>query len=428
MKLGIIGAGAAGMTAAIFARELGADVTIIERNDRPGKKLLITGKGRCNVTNNSDVNTHISNIPTNPRFMYAALNGFSASDTMNFFEDLGVPLKTERGNRVFPISDRAADVCGALKRRLDRLDVRLLHERAEHLIVDNSSGESCCEKAIYNNEGKNHSTIVGVKTDAGKHDFDAVILATGGASYPLTGATGDGYRMAAEVGHTIVPLKPALVPVECEEKWARELMGLSLKNVNLRVLDASANEVFSEQGELLFTHFGLSGPLVLSASSHMKKLPGMRYKMVIDLKPALEFQMLDKRIQSDFSKYANKDFTNSLGDLLPTKLIAPIIRLSGIDERKKVNVITREERHRLVTLLKELTLTAVKFRPIDEAIVTSGGVSVKEISPKTMESKLVKGLYFAGEVIDVDAYTGGFNLQIAFSTAHCAATAVCTMI
>lgn len=422
MKLGIIGAGAAGMSAAIFARELGADVTLIERNDRPGKKLLITGKGRCNVTNNSDINTHISNIPTNPRFMYAPLNGFSAADTMQFFEELGVPLKTERGNRVFPVSDRAADICGALKNRLDRLGVRMLHERAEHLRISDA------ETQIYNKEEKNRPTIVGVTTNAGEHDFDAVILATGGASYPLTGSTGDGYRMAAEVGHTITPLKPALVPVECEEKWARELMGLSLKNVNLRVLDVSGNEVFSEQGELLFTHFGLSGPLVLSASSHMKKLPGMRYKMVIDLKPALDYQTLDKRIQTDFAKYSNKDFVNSLGDLLPAKLILPIIRLSGIDERKKVNVITREERRRLLTTLKELTLTAVKFRPIDEAIVTSGGVSVREISPKTMESKLVNRLYFAGEIIDVDAYTGGFNLQIAFSTAHCAATAVCGRI
>lgn len=351
--------------------------------------------------------------------MYAPLNGFSAVDTMQFFEELGVPLKTERGNRVFPVSDRAADICGALKNRLDRLGVRLLHERAEHLRISDA------ETQIYNKEEKNRPTIVGVTTNAGEHDFDAVILATGGASYPLTGSTGDGYRMAAEVGHTITPLKPALVPVECEEKWARELMGLSLKNVNLRVLDVSGNEVFSEQGELLFTHFGLSGPLVLSASSHMKKLPGMRYKMVIDLKPALDYQTLDKRIQTDFAKYSNKDFVNSLGDLLPAKLILPIIRLSGIDERKKVNVITREERRRLLTTLKELTLTAVKFRPIDEAIVTSGGVSVREISPKTMESKLINRLYFAGEIIDVDAYTGGFNLQIAFSTAHCAVTAVC---
>ena len=406
MKLGIIGAGAAGMTSAVFARESGADVTLIEKNDRPGKKLLITGKGRCNVTNDSDVNTHIANIPTNPRFMYAALNRFTPQDTKDFFEELGVPLKTERGNRVFPESDRAADICGALKQRLDRLGVKMLRERAKHIIVTDGS-------------------VSGVETDAGRHEFDAVILATGGASYPLTGSTGDGYRMAAELGHTITPLKPALVPVECEDKWVRELMGLSLKNVTLSVSDAAENEVFSEQGELLFTHFGLSGPLVLSASSHMKKLPGMRYKMSIDLKPALDFQTLDRRLQSDFAKFANKDFANSLGELLPSKLIPVIIRLSGIDPHKKVNIVTREERHTLVALLKGLTLTAVKFRPIEEAIVTSGGVSVKEISPKTMESKLVRGLYFAGEIIDVDAYTGGFNLQIAFSTAHLAADAAC---
>ncbi len=418
MKLGIIGAGAAGMSAAIFARELGADVTLIERNDRLGKKILITGKGRCNVTNNSDINTHISNIPTNPRFMYAPLNGFTPQDTMAFFEELGVALKTERGNRVFPVSDRAADICGALKRKIDRSGVNILHERAEKLLISGA----------YNKEEKSRAKLVGVKTDAGEHEFDAVILSTGGASYPLTGSTGDGYRMAAEVGHTIIPLKPALVPVECDEKWVSELMGLSLKNVNLRVVDQSENEVFSEQGELLFTHFGLSGPLILSASSHMKKLPGMRYKMMIDMKPALDFQTLDKRLQTDFAKFANKDFVNSLNDLLPSKLIPIVIRLSGIDERKKVNVITREERHRLLKVLKEFILTAVKFRPIDEAIVTSGGISTKEISPKTMESKLVEGLYFAGEVIDVDAYTGGFNLQIAFSTAHCAANAVCGMI
>ncbi|MBQ8508792.1 MAG: NAD(P)/FAD-dependent oxidoreductase [Clostridia bacterium] len=405
MKIGIIGGGAAGLMAAITAREAGADVTLIERNDRVGKKLLITGKGRCNVTNNSDVNTHIENIPTNPRFLYAALNSFTPADTMAFFEGLGVPLKTERGNRVFPVSDRAADICGAMKRQIDRLGVTLLHERAEEILCEDGAA-------------------TGVKTDRGAHEFDAVILATGGASYPLTGSTGDGYRMAQALGHTVTELKPALVPVECAEKWARELMGLSLRNVTLRVLDGGGKEVFEEQGELLFTHFGLTGPLVLSASSHMKKLPGMRYQMCIDLKPALDEQTLDKRLQSDFAKYANKDFVNALGDLLPSKLIPVIVRLSGIDGRKKVNVITREERRRLLELLKGLTLTATKFRPIDEAIVTSGGISTKEISPKTMESKLVRGLYFAGEIIDVDAYTGGFNLQIAFSTARLAAKSI----
>ena len=407
MKIAIIGAGAAGMMAAITAAEAGADVTLFEHSDRVGRKLLITGKGRCNVTNNSDINTHISNIPTNPRFMYTALNSFGPQDVMEFFESRGVPLKTERGNRVFPASDRAADICGALKRSLDRLGVKLVHENVKKLLLTEDQ------------DGK--KAISGLATDNGKVDFGHVIIATGGASYPLTGSTGDGYRMAAEVGHTIVQPKPALVPVECAEGFVKELMGLSLRNVNLTVSDAAGREVFSEQGELLFTHFGLSGPLVLSASSHMKKLPGMRYTMSIDLKPALDLQTLDKRLQSDFSKYSNKDFVNSLGDLLPSKLIPVIVRLSGIDERKKVNVITKDERHRLLSLLKGLMLTATKFRPIDEAIVTSGGVSVKEISPKTMESKLVKNLYFAGEVIDVDAYTGGFNLQIAFSTAHLAA-------
>ncbi|MCI8387668.1 MAG: NAD(P)/FAD-dependent oxidoreductase [Clostridiales bacterium] len=401
-NIGIIGAGAAGMTAAIFAAEAGAKVTIIERNDRLGKKLLITGKGRCNVTNNSDVNTHIENIPTNPRFMYAALNSFTPYDTMALFEELGVPLKTERGDRVFPVSDRAADICGALKRRLNQLSVEVLHERASHILTRDGQA-------------------VGVATEHGQHEFDAVIFATGGASYPLTGSTGDGYKMARELGHTIIEPKPALVPVECAEKWAKELMGLSLKNVNLTVLDAGGNEIYSELGELLFTHFGVSGPLVLSASSHMKGLPNKKYTLKIDLKPALDEATLDKRLQSDFAKYQNRDFINALGDLLPIKLIPVAIMLSGVDGRKKVNVITREERRALLEVIKGLTLTATRFRPIDEAIVTSGGVSVKEISPKTMESKLVSGLYFAGEVIDVDAYTGGFNLQIAFATAHLAA-------
>ena len=403
-KIGIIGAGAAGMTAAIFAAEAGALPVLIEKNDRLGKKLMITGKGRCNVTNDSDVNTHIENIPTNPRFMYTALNSFTPADTMSFFESLGVPLKTERGGRVFPQSDKAADICGALKQRLHRLNVEILHERAEHILTR----DGC---------------VYAVETNAGAREFDAVILATGGASYPLTGSTGDGYKMATELGHTIITPKPSLVPVECAEKWVSELMGLTLKNVLLTVCEEqSEKEVFNEQGELLITHFGLSGPLVLSASSHMKGLPSKRYLMKIDLKPALDYQTLDHRLQSDFAKYQNRDFVNALGDLLPVKLIPAVIRQSGIDSRKKVNVITREERHKLLDTLKGFTLTAVRFRPIDEAIITSGGVKTGEISPKTLESKLVGGLYFAGEVIDVDAYTGGFNLQIAFSTAHLAAT------
>ncbi len=387
------------MTAAIFAAEQGADVTLIERNDRLGKKLLITGKGRCNVTNNSDVNTHIENTPTNPRFMYTAHNNFTAQDVMAFFEELGVPLKTERGDRVFPVSDKAGDICGALKQRINRLGVTVLTEYV---------------KSVENGE---EFTVI---TDKGRHTADAVIIATGGKSYPLTGSTGDGYKFAESFGHTVVPPKPSLVPVECAEKWCKEAMGLSLRNVTLTVYDGE-REVYFEQGEMLITHFGVSGPLVLSASSHMKGLGGKKFSLAVDLKPALDFETLDKRIQSDFTKNINRDFCNSLGELLPAKMIPIIIRLSGIDGRRKCNSITREERHALVSLLKALPLTATKFRPIDEAIITSGGVNVKEISPKTMESKLVPGLYFAGEIIDVDAYTGGFNLQIAFATAKLAA-------
>ncbi len=388
------------MTAAIFAREAGADVTLIECNDRLGKKLLITGKGRCNVTNNSDVNTHIENTPTNPRFMYTALNNFTPQDVMEFFESLGVPLKTERGDRVFPVSDKAGDICGALKRRINRLGVNIITARAEKIArIDEGFSVTANGDELY---------------------CDSLILATGGVSYPLTGSTGDGYKFAKSLGHTVVEPKPSLVPVECEEKWLKEAMGLSLRNVSLTVKDGD-KEVFFEQGEMLLTHFGVSGPLVLSASSHMKGLGNKKFDMFIDLKPALNFETLDKRLQNDFSKNINRDFINSLGELLPSKLIPIIVRLSGIDGRCKCNSITREERHRLVSLLKALPLTAKKFRPIDEAIITSGGINVKEISPKTMESKIVPGLYFAGEIIDVDAYTGGFNLQIAFSTARLAA-------
>ncbi len=397
-KIIVIGGGAAGMTAAIFAREAGADVTLIERNDRLGKKLLITGKGRCNVTNNSDVNTHIENTPTNPRFMYTALSNFTPQDVMAFFEELGVPLKTERGERVFPVSDKAGDICGALKNRMHRLGVKVVTARVSNVTKDEDFA---------------------VTAGGQVYRADAVIIATGGASYPLTGSTGDGYKFAEAFGHTVVAPKPSLVPIECKEKWTREAMGLSLRNVTLTVRDGE-REVYFEQGEMLITHFGVSGPLVLSASSHMKELGNKTFSLYIDLKPALDFETLDKRLQHDFGKNINRDFINSLGELLPSKLIPIIVRLSGIDARAKCNSITREERHALVSLLKALPLTAVKFRPIDEAIITSGGVNVKEISPKTMESKLVPGLYFAGEVIDVDAYTGGFNLQIAFSTARLA--------
>ena len=332
--------------------------------------------------------------------MYTALNNFTPQDVMEFFESLGVPLKTERGDRVFPVSDKAGDICGVLKRRMNRLGVEIVTARVTDIAV----------------EGDGFS----VSTGGDVYHADAVIVATGGASYPLTGSTGDGYKFAQNLGHTIVTPKPSLVPIECSEKWVKEAMGLSLRNVSLTVMDGD-KEVYFEQGEMLITHFGVSGPLVLSASSHIKGLGCKKIGLFIDLKPALDFETLDKRLQGDFSKNINRDFINSLSELLPSKLIPIVVRLSGIDGRRKCNSITREERHGLVSLLKALPLTAVKFRPIDEAIITSGGVNVKEISPKTMESKIVPGLYFAGEVIDVDAYTGGFNLQIAFATARLAA-------
>lgn len=406
-NIAIIGGGAAGLAAAVFAAESGGRPFIIEKNDRVGKKLRITGKGRCNVTNNSDVNTHIANILTNPRFMYGPLSNFTPADTMAFFERLGVPLKTERGQRVFPVSDNANDIVGALKNHLDRLGVKIVRATVDNLLVKNDGG----------------AEILGVSTDQGDFSAGAVILATGGLSYPLTGSTGDGYRMAEELGHTIIQPTASLVPLECEEKYVRELMGLSLRNVRLSVFDSKGRDIYSEQGEMLFTHFGVSGPLVLTASGFMKELPAKKYKLSVDLKPALSEEELDRRVQGDFSKYSNKDFTNSLGDLLPLKLIPVIIQLSGIDPRKKVNLITKAERMKLVELIRNFPVTAVRKRPIDEAIITSGGVSVREISPKTMESKKVSGLYFAGEVIDVDACTGGFNLQIAFSTAYAAAMA-----
>ncbi len=390
------------MMAAIRASQLGADVTVFERNEKAGRKLGITGKGRCNVTNNSPVNTHIANIPTNPKFMYSALNNFTPADTMEFFEALGVKLKTERGNRVFPVSDKASEIVGALKFAMNRQGVKQIHGRVKKI---EQSGE--------------HSFDISGDGFNKQDGFYSVIIATGGASYEQTGSSGDGYRFAEAFGHTLIPVKPSLVPVECREKFVKALMGLSLKNVKLTVLDRNEKEIYSEQGEMLFTHFGVSGPLVLSASSHMKEPE--KCVLSIDLKPALTFEVLDRRIRGDFEKFANRDFINSLSELLPSKLIPVIASLSGIDERKKVNVITKEERHGLVNLLKDLRLTVTGFRPLSEAIITSGGVCVKEISPRTMESKIVSGLYFAGEVIDVDAYTGGFNLQIAFSTARLAA-------
>ncbi|MDE5945850.1 MAG: NAD(P)/FAD-dependent oxidoreductase [Oscillospiraceae bacterium] len=397
----IIGGGAAGAFAGLISAKMGRKVIIFEKNERIGRKLRITGKGRCNLTNNCTNDELINNIPVNSRFLYSAFSGFSPQDTMDFFENLGIPLKTERGQRVFPVSDNANDIADALEKELKKYKVKIIHETVKHILSD----DNIC---------------TGVITESGKeYNAESILIATGGKSYPLTGSTGDGYRMAKELGHTVTNIYPSLVPLVITEKYCSDMMGLSLKNVELKLYD---NEkcIFSEQGEMLFTHFGVSGPLVLSASSHIRDMKPKRYRISIDLKPALSVQQLDKRIQRDFSENQNRDFINAVRNLLPSKMIPVMVKLSGIPADKKVNGITKEERQKFAELLKDFTLNIKDFRPIDEAIITSGGISVKEINPKTMESRLISGLFFAGEVIDTDAYTGGFNLQIAFSTAYSA--------
>lgn len=399
----IVGAGAAGMTASGFARENGARVTVIERCERPGRKVMITGKGRCNVTNNcSSLDTLIQNVPRNGRFLFGAFSRFMPADVMDFFESRGVPLKTERGNRVFPVSDKASDIVDALA-DFGFKGVKTVRGRAVKLITEDGFA-------------------VGVETEDGNAVYaDKIIIATGGLSYPVTGSTGDGYELARQAGHKITELKPSLVPLEIHEGFCSDLMGLSLRNTAIKVIDTEKNkEIYSDFGEMLFTHFGVSGPMILSASAHMRDMKKGRYKIVIDLKPALTVEQLDARILRDFSENTNKNFINALDALLPKKLVPVIVRLSGIGLSVKVNQITREQRRSLAELLKSLTVTVTDFRPVEEAIITSGGVDVSQINPKTMESKLVKGLYFAGEVIDADAYTGGFNLQIAFSTGRLA--------
>ena len=397
----IIGGGAAGAMAGVHSARFGNKVIIFEPNGKIGKKLFITGKGRCNVTNNCSNDELIRNIPRNPRFLYSAFSQYSTEDVMNFFEWAGVPLKTERGNRVFPASDKSADIIAALERELKAADVKLISERVKSLIIEDGV---CC----------------GVKTDSKEYRSRSVLIATGGTSYPQTGSTGDGYTLAKSAGHTVTKLEPSLIPLVCNEKYCADMMGLSLKNVTLSLYDGD-RKIFGELGEMLFTHFGVSGPLVLSASSHIEKMQPDRYSLKIDLKPGLTHQQLDARLQRDFGENINRIFGNSLSKLLPAKLIPVAVRLSGIEGERRINQVTREERVRFGELLKAFPLTVKGFRPIEEAIITSGGVDVKEINPKTMESKLVKSLYFAGEVIDVDGYTGGFNLQIAFSTAYCAA-------
>jgi predicted Rossmann fold flavoprotein len=406
-KIAVIGGGAAGMLAAGYAAKLGAQVTLFERNTLLGKKLGITGKGRCNVTNNCTPEEFIKNITANGKFLYSAINRFSPADTMAFFEELGVPLKTERGNRVFPVSDNAVDIVLALKKYCLQNGVNIVIERVTDL--------------IRNEDG----TLSGVVTEKREHaGFDAVILCTGGVSYPVTGSTGDGYRLARSVGHTIKEPIPSLVGLTSDDEICAASMGLALKNVAVTVTDTVKKKVvYKDFGEMLFCHFGISGPMILSASAHLRPMQKDRYLVAIDLKPALDVQTLDKRILSDFEKIKNRNFANAFDALLPAKLREPFIKLTGISPDKKINAITAEERRRVVALMKGIPVSVTGFRPITEAIVTSGGIVVKEIEPNTMRSKLCPNLYFAGEVIDLDAYTGGFNLQIAFATAHAAAVA-----
>lgn len=400
----IIGGGAAGLMAAGVASMAGKSVMILERNERPARKVMITGKGRCNVTNNCDsLDELISNVPVNGRFLYSAFSSFMPRDTMELFEDMGVPLKTERGNRVFPVSDKAVDIVDALTAFATDDGGQIVNARATELIIE----DGC---------------VKGVVTEDGERFFaEKVLVATGGKSYPVTGSTGDGYDFARQAGHTVTELKPSLVSLVCHEGFCTDLQGLALRNVAIKVVDtAKKKEIYKDMGEMLFTHFGVSGPMILSASSHMRNMEKGRYEIYVDLKPALTPEQLDSRILRDFSENNNKNFINSLGGLLPRKIIPVVVKLSGIRPTEKVNQITKEQRARLVSVLKEFKITVNDFSPIKDAIVTSGGVKVSEINPKTMESKLCKNLYFAGEVIDVDAYTGGFNLQIAFSTGHLA--------
>ncbi len=407
IDVAVIGAGPAGLMAAYSAAKLGAKVTVFEKNNRSGRKLRITGKGRCNVTNNCTVQEFMEAVPKNSKFLYSAANGMTPADVMAFFEGLGVPLKTERGRRVFPESDSAHDIANALERAATDAGVGIKYNST---VTDILFEES--------DDGKR---VTGIRVGGNDVSTGSVIIATGGASYPGTGSTGDGYRFAERLGIKVVNPVPSLIPVITAEDTA-DMSGLSLKNVTLTVKNKKGKAVFSELGEMLFTHFGLSGPLVLSASAHMRD-GAENYTMHIDLKPALDEKTLDQRLVSDLSKYSAKDFGNSLGDLLPRVLIPEVIYRSGIDSHKKSCNVTKEERRTLLGLLKDLTFTPTGFRPIDEAIITRGGIDVKEIVPGTMAAKNVAGLFFAGEVIDVDAYTGGYNLQIAFSTGKLAGEA-----
>jgi len=418
MKVAVIGGGPAGMMAAISASKKGNEVYLIEKNGRLGKKLLITGKGRCNITSSLDIKDFIQNIPGNGKFLYSAFDNYTNNDIINFLKEHGVGVKEERGNRIFPVSDKSMDVLNAFENELKKKNVKIkLNTRVVGIDTENGRVESL----TYENENGQLKKLTA----------DKIILATGGKTYSSTGSTGDGYEIAQKLGHTVTKIRPSLVPLTATGKSlniCKDLQGLSLKNVGIKLIDSTKNKVIYEDfGEMLFTHFGVSGPTILSASAHLLRyknidelLKNNKIKLVIDFKPALQIEKLDARIQRDFAEEKNKEYKNSLNNLLPQKLINTIVELSQINPNKQVNEVTREERINLAKLLKNFTITISGFRPIEEGIVTSGGISIKEINPKTMESKIVEGLYFAGEVIDVDAYTGGFNLQIAYSTGYTA--------
>lgn len=402
-KIIIVGGGAAGMMAAISAARSGNEVVLLEKNEKLGKKIYITGKGRCNLTNACDMEELLQSVVTNPKFMYSSFYGFTNEETMEFFEEIGLQMKTERGNRVFPISDRSSDVIRVLADELKRLQVEVrLHT-----------------KVIWIGESDGMFSYVRLEDGTDLYG-DACIVAAGGNSYQTTGSDGDGYRLAEQLSHTVTPIRPALVPMETKEAFVKELQGLSLRNVSAAVYDGK-KKLYESFGEMLFTHYGVSGPLMLTASSYIgKRLEEHPLRLVIDLKPALSFEQLDARVLRDFEENKNKQFKNAVGKLFPTKLLPVMIELSGIDPEKKVNEISREDRHYFVERIKQVELTLTGLRGYNEAIVTQGGVSVKEINPATMESKKVRGVYFAGEVLDLDAVTGGFNLQIAWSTGNAA--------
>ena len=410
-KVVVIGGGPAGMMAAITAAENGNEVLIIEKMPSFGRKLLITGKGRCNITSSLYMSEFIKNTPGNGRFLYSAFQNYTNTDIIEFLKKQGLEVKEERGNRIFPVTDKSLDVLKCFTKRMDELKIQYkLNTTVEKILIQNSE-------------------VTAVRTDKEMIKADKVILATGGKSYPLTGSTGDGYKIAKSLGHTITPIKPSLVPLEVYEKEeCKKLQGLSLRNVGIKIVDVDKKKIIYEDfGEMIFTHFGISGPTILSGSAHLVRYKDIDYllrskyiNVNIDLKPALTEEQLDDRILRDFKEFKNKQFKNSLDKLLPQKMISMIIELSGIDENKKVNEITKDERKKIIQLLKNFTVTIKGFRPVEEAIITCGGIDIKEINPKTMESKLIKGLYFAGEIIDVDSYTGGFNLQIAYSTGYTA--------